>query len=233
MKKIEINTTQNVVIEYELASILDRIIAYIIDLTFISILVGLVFFMFGLSTDIGFDSDATEMIGMIFALLIIAGYHLFFELMMQGQSPGKKIIGIQVVKIQRNKLNFYDLTMRASLRMVDLTLSLGSMAVLFCMSSRKGQRIGDILADTTVIKVTKDNVYSLNRLKKLQTLENYQPQYPLLKNFNDTDMLTIKECLFRYKNHPNQAHKDAVMEICRKMKDLLQLEEMPSNKIQF
>lgn len=229
MKKIEITTTQNVIIEYELATTIDRSVAFIIDALIISFFGLCTFYFLQLFFD---DSNG---ISYIVISLVSVFYHLFFEVFLNGQSPGKMIMGIKVVKINRAHVSFYDYLMRWALRSVELIGSLGSIAVLFSSASKKGQRIGDILADTSVIKINKNSIFSLNRLKKLQNkeLQSFTPKYPLLKHLSDADMLIIKEVIERKSKHNNLAHHEALNEACDHLQELLQIDEIPANKVTF
>lgn len=227
MKKIEITTTQNVIIEYELATTLDRIIANILDGIFISVAIGII----SLISYLSFDDQNT--LAIIICVLIALFYHLLFEVFMNGQSPGKMIMGIKVVKINRAHVDFYDYLMRWALRSLEIIGSGGSLAVLFSSASEKGQRIGDVLADTCVIRINKNTIFSLGRLKKLQKKEKFEPQFPLLKHLSDADMLLIKEIIQRASKHKNQAHMNALNETCEHLKTVLQLEKIPANKLKF
>lgn len=228
MKKIEITTTQNVVIEYELATTIDRSVAFILDTFFIGIF-GVITYYFSLAF-IGNMSFATILI-----VIVSLFYHLFFEVFVNGQSPGKMIMGIKVVKINRAHVSFYDYLMRWALRSVELVGSACTIAVLFSSASEKGQRIGDVLADTSVIKINKDSIFSLQRLKQLQNrkAKDFEPQYPLLKHLTDADMIIIKEVIERASKHKNTAHKEALDETCEHLKKVLQIKKIPMNKIKF
>lgn len=229
MKKIEITTTQNVVIEYELATTVDRAMAFILDAIFIGVASGVAYIASSVTT----EGDEISSVAIIFIAMISTFYHLLFEVFMNGQSPGKKIMNIKVVKINRAHVGFYDYMMRWALRSIEVLGSLGSLAILFSSSSEKGQRIGDVLADTTVIKINKNTIFNLNRLQSLQNQSDFEPKYPLLKHLNDADMLIIKEVIQRVTKHRNPAHLEALDNTCAHLKEVLQLESIPQNKVAF
>src|SRR5690606_7183043 len=145
MKNIEIKTTLNVVLQYELASLRDRILAFLIDFV---IMLFSILMLFAFANRI-FDGTAMEVVGtLIFSLFMF--YSLAFEVLNNGQSPGKMAMRIRVVKTTSGRPKFADLAARWVFRLVDIYFSLGGIASVLIASSSKGQRIGDIVANTAV-----------------------------------------------------------------------------------
>src|SRR5690606_3795224 len=98
MANIAINTSQNVNLDYRVANIGDRILAFLIDI-FIFILylfvLGYVFSAF----DKAFDSDRWTAIGFQSLLILpVMFYSLYMHILFNGQTIGKMIINIKVVK---------------------------------------------------------------------------------------------------------------------------------------
>src|SRR5689334_17168914 len=93
MQTVRVRTTQNVFIDYTLASIGDRILAYLID-RFILIVYIVMASMLLMQLKIE----------NVWAFVILLGgpflfYSLAFEIAMNGQTPGKRIMQIQVVTL--------------------------------------------------------------------------------------------------------------------------------------
>ncbi|MFN8299969.1 MAG: RDD family protein [Chitinophagales bacterium] len=216
MKTISINTTQNVPIEYEVALVRDRIFAYIID-GFVIVLIGT-----GLSFILGIFY-LRELYMSIAWLLVFVFYNLISEYFMNGQTLGKKALRLQVVKISGEEATLTDYITRWAFRMVDIYLSLGSIASMLVSSSEKGQRIGDIVANTAVIYKRPSRDVSVRQIVHAYDNKNYRVTYPDARNFSDQEMLILKSVLERSEKYDNTAHEDALMQAAEIVKERLGL----------
>lgn len=188
MENLSISTTQNVSIDYQLASVGDRIFAYIIDgfIQFIYILI--IIFAFAV-----FDREPEWWISLFFLPVIF--YHLLCEAFLNGQSFGKMMLKIKASKIDGGELRFIDCFLRWIFRLVDFSLPIGGVLIglLTIIIGGKGQRVGDIVAKTTVLKINPKG--SLKQTAFVQIEADYQPSYPEVSKLSDLDMQTIKEVL--------------------------------------
>lgn len=196
MDKFQIETAQNVNIVQNVAGVGDRILAYLIDSVIMFIYIILVSIVF---TSITSDSIVLSVtIGLPLFL-----YHLLWETFWNGQSPGKAVMKIRVVKLDGSKPAFSNYLIRWLLRFIDITLVGGAVALVVILFNGRGQRLGDLAATTTVISEKKPISFSQTILADLP--ENYSPVYPQVTVFNDSEMQTIKN-LFqqaRYNNNHN------------------------------
>src|SRR5215204_2836094 len=116
MKNIEIMTTQNVVLQYELAGLKDRALAFLIDALVIvvgfSILASFAALFVGES-----ESGATVVVFIVMGIFMF--YSLLFETLNNGQSIGKMALRIQVIKVAGSKITFADYVARWVFRLVD------------------------------------------------------------------------------------------------------------------
>ncbi len=89
---------------------------------------------------------------MLLAFLVLWGYHIFFEMIWNGQTPGKRTVGIRILKDGGYPIGFLDSVVRNLLRLVDfLPFSSGvGLVVMLCNSRFK--RVGDFAAGTIVVK---------------------------------------------------------------------------------
>jgi uncharacterized RDD family membrane protein YckC len=230
MQTIEINTSQNVRIEYQLAGVGHRIFAYLIDL----IIMGFVFFIFFISV----VSNGTEVmmtVIRIFAFLWFGFYTLVSELIGNGQTIGKLALGIKVIKLNGDELEFYDYFSRWSTRLIDIYASIGSIAMLLIASNKNGQRIGDIIAGTSIIRKKSNYGFSLDDILKLNlnNRDNYEFQYPMARNLDEKDVILIKNLLYRKRLFQNRAHQEAMDMLVNKLVKLFGLSSVPSNKEAF
>ena len=187
MEQFQIETAQNITISQNAAHLGDRMVAFLID-TFIVICYIILSIVLLLSLDVEMnDAWAIYMVLNLPALL----YYLLFETLMNGQSIGKKLMKIRVVKLDGSKPTFSSYMIRWVLRILDVTLSSGGVAVLTILIRGNGQRVGDIAAGTTVIS-EKQKVFLRDTLLR-ELPEDYKPSFPQVTVFKDREMQTIKE----------------------------------------
>jgi uncharacterized RDD family membrane protein YckC len=190
MEAIRIQTAQNVFIEYQPASVGDRIVATLID--------GIVSWGFVTVLSVSLEQLPVDM-GVTFRLLLnlpFVFYHLLSEIFMDGQSIGKKAMNIKVVKLDGSQPSLGSYLLRWLLRMVDVTLSAGIVAMATVSASQKGQRLGDIAAGTAVVSTRQRQ--TLRDTVLPATDDGYTPLYPEAVRLSDRDVSIIKESLKVY-----------------------------------
>lgn len=230
MKSIEIKTAQNVRLEYELASLRERILAFLLDLLSMGLITGiLAFVLFGVLKMTG----TLEIIGNIIIGSVFLFYSLLFEYFNNGQSIGKRIMKLQVIKITGEKASFYDYAGRWIFRILDIYFSLGAIAAMLIASSARAQRIGDIVSNTSVIRLESLIHLSLNDILKIQSRETYQPVYVQAKQLAEDDVILIKSAIDRYRKYENAAHSEAILQLTAQMQSVLGIKEPVSDQIRF
>jgi uncharacterized RDD family membrane protein YckC len=225
MKKVEILTTQNVVIEYELASLFERAGAFFIDFIIIWSVIGLLnlsAWIFSVNSLIFFYTTSIP---------VFLFYNLLFEMLNNGQSIGKYLLKLKVVKITDGKADAFDYLMRWTFRMIDIYFSLGTLASLMVYSSNRCQRVGDFFADTSVIKVLEKNRYSLNSIIKINDKTEYQPVYNKVIDFTEKEVLLIKETYDRYIEQPTHGHQEALDLLLSKICNHLEINKPQDKKV--
>lgn len=234
MKTIGIRTTQNVFIDYELADVKDRIFAFLID----GMVYGLAAFFVYLMV-LSFLSSFLmlgEWILKFISVFIMVGwifYHILFEIFNNGQSIGKKALGIKVVRLDGKEAGVFNFLLRGVFQLVDTMFSAGVIGVVLIASSEKSQRLGDMAANTTVIKTKSTREFTLNDILGIQNIENYEPVYPEVRKLNEDEMLLIKNAINRYHEFPNKSHKEAIISLVERLQEVLELDEKPDNAISF
>lgn len=198
---IEVQTTQNVIIDYEPASIGNRMLAAIIDYGVYAIwILGWVGILFAMADNIRNLTDSLGTNTLIIIGILFAGpiffYHLLFEYFNNGQSIGKRIVKIRVIKIDGTPPTLGACLLRWLFRAVDIDFSSfiapGIIGIVSIISTKKSQRLGDLVAGTTVIDL---KVYSKNKNLgsiQLDFQDDYQVSYPdILSRLSDKDIQTI------------------------------------------
>jgi len=199
MENLKITTSQNVVIEHNIASIGARMLAHLIDYCVFIAYFMIILFIFSFS----FDHYVSLL---IILLLPIVFYDLFFEYFFNGQSLGKMVAKIKVVRLDGAPASFGNYLLRWLFRIIDNLLIGGSVAILTLILSSKGQRLGDIAAGTTVIKLVKK--VTLTETAFIAIPKEYAPVYPSVTILSEQDIQTVKEVLNYYKinsYHPQNA----------------------------
>lgn len=229
MQTIDIITTQNVAIQYALASVRDRLLSFFVDLIVLVVSVMLLVLIF--TTVISTDSFEYVMYLLIIPLVLF--YSLAQEVLLNGQSIGKRLIGLKIVKLTGKEPTMSDYLIRWAFRFIDIWFSLGSIAVMLISSTDRQQRLGDLLANTAVIKLNPWATVNLKEILSIHSTDTYKPTYPDVKKYSEQDMLFVKQALDRFKNFNNTAHKEAITQLADKMAQQLQLTELPNNKVEF
>ncbi|MDD2987077.1 RDD family protein [Flavobacterium sp.] len=195
MSELSITTTQNVNINFTAASVADRMLAYLVDLliksAYFVVVWGIVFYSLGFNQRMaGLDTWSYYAVVVIFYSPVLF-YSLLFESLLEGQTLGKRLLKTKVVKIDGYQASFGDYIMRWLFRIIDINLS-GSMIGLIAMiTSKKTQRLGDMVAGTAVISL-KNNI-NINHTILEEIDQAYVPTYPLVIKLSDNDARIIKE----------------------------------------
>jgi uncharacterized RDD family membrane protein YckC len=188
MDQYSIQTTQNVEIEFQVASVGDRIVALLID--------WLILFFYALILLIIFGNSGMfnhhPVISFIFYFPILV-YSLLCEAFLNGQSFGKMAMKMRVVRTDGNELSFGNCFIRWIFRLIDFQLTSGLCALLTVIIGGKGQRLGDIAAGTTVLKL--DAGHKIEDTGFMELPNDYVPSFPEVDKLNDGDIHTIKEVL--------------------------------------
>jgi uncharacterized RDD family membrane protein YckC len=196
-EQISVETTQNVDLQFEVASLGDRILAYLIDGLIKGALIFVLILVFSIIAPGLFSSPQMPVIFyIVLSLLIVipfAFYHLLFEIFNHGQSPGKRVFQLRVVSINGAPVSIGAYLLRWVFRIVDFHIFSGLVAVIAVASGKKGQRVGDMVAGTTVIKEVQRVTLSQLAYQKVQP--DYVPVYPQAVQLNAQHIELIRETL--------------------------------------
>ncbi|WP_347175053.1 RDD family protein [Polaribacter uvawellassae] len=215
MDNFQIETAQNISINQNVAHLTTRIGSYLIDrLIIVGYIIIIVIIMNLTKLDNGFDAWVAYL---LFGLPIFF-YTLIFEMLMNGQTPGKHFNKIRVVKLDGSKPTFSSYLLRWMLNFIDFSLSSGSVAIVSILLTGKGQRLGDLAAGTTVISEKKR--VSIAQTVAVDLPENYVPRFPQVTVLTDKDMQTIKSVYYKAKRKRN--HK-VLMKLHAKIINLTQI----------
>ncbi len=234
MKTIEINTTQNVAVEYPLATLGNRFVGQLIDVIVCSIFLYLFYWFVLVNLDIGLGSMFIRMFLWLFPILFYSFYFLLTEAIFKGQSVGKMAVGIRVVRIDGAAPSWGDLVLRSLLLWVDAIFSGFIIGGLLISSTDRRQRLGDMAAATVVILAAKNSQgVSLEHILRIHTTENYTPIYPQVRDLSEEDMLSIRAAILRQQQFRNVAHIEAIDDLVIRLKNILNITENIGDKTNF
>lgn len=195
MSELTINTTQNVNINFTAATVGDRILACLIDLAikaaYYIVIYGVFFYWLGMDQVLGRMDNWSRIAVLLIFFLPVMLYSITLESLFEGQSFGKKLLRIKVVKIDGYQASFGDYLIRWFFRIIDISMLNGMVALIAIISSKKSQRLGDMTAGTAVI--TLRNKVTINSTILEDIGQEYVPVYPLVIKLSDNDMRIIKD----------------------------------------
>jgi len=185
---IHITTTQNIDVEYDLASLGERMAGYIIDL----LIVIAYFIVITLVTNLSSAFFHRNEWGYFLVYLPILFYDLACETLLNGQSVGKKIMKIKVISIDGSQPSLGQYLIRWVFRLVDFTFS-NDLCALICVAvSENKQRLGDMVAGTTLIK-TQPRIAFQQTIYTPIADANYLVSFPNVTSLSDKDIQLIRD----------------------------------------
>ena len=225
MAGVTIHTTQNVRIDYETATVGVRIGAFIIDL--VAILASYFLLVYVLeSLDAPIGGYQVIWLGLIFYFVL---YFFFWEMLSRGQTAGKKLLNLRVLRLDGQEPTPADFLIRAIFLLIDVVFSLGTLAVLLTVTGRQNQRLGDLVARTVVINTSKFGGVSLADILTIRNRGEHEARFPSVQRMTDEDMLVVKQCILRYRRYRNEAHRRALGQLASRMVSVLDIDTTDLN----
>jgi uncharacterized RDD family membrane protein YckC len=151
-----VETPEIVAVAYDVAGAGSRCLAAVCDTLLILIIqtaIGAVLFILG--AQLNLNDAAASVITAIYATVAFAilwGYYLLFELLWSGQSPGKRLIGLRVVREGGRPITFAASAVRNLLRIVDFLPLFYGVGTVAMFADARSRRLGDLAAGTLVVR---------------------------------------------------------------------------------
>lgn len=187
---VAIRTSQNVLLEYEPASLGDRILATLIDY---GVFIGWFILTLAIPRKLGISLGEFYM---VFVLAPLALYDLLCEWLLNGRTVGKLAMGIRVVMLDGSQPTLGAYLIRWLFRIVESAAFIGGIVpVITVATNGKGQRLGDMAAGTTVVKL-KPSV-TLDEIMVSPAPETYTVHFPDVHQLSDRDITIVREILSR------------------------------------
>lgn len=157
---LHIQTPENVAFGYPIAGLGSRFIACALDsllILFLEILVLVVILGVASSVFSGIENleESVSAWGLAIAGLLIFmifwGYYIFFEMIWNGQTPGKRLVGLRVIRANGTPVTLVEAMVRNLMRLVDLLPSFYGIGVVTMFIDLQSRRLGDLTAGTLVV----------------------------------------------------------------------------------
>ncbi len=208
LETLRIDTPENVTFDYEVAGIGSRFLAALVDTALIGLLQVIVI---GTLIVLGFELSSVSssgsrvywllaLLGLI-SFVFFWGYYIFFEALWNGQTPGKRMIGLRVIRLDGTPVSLAEVVIRNLLRILDLLPTAYGVGVVTMFITDKSRRLGDLAAGTVVVHDRK--AVMLQPLSgaaapvPLERIEAAIPEGFALERVGDQDLQIIEEFLQR------------------------------------
>ncbi len=216
MGEFGIQTAQNVTINQRLAGIGERIMALILDIFVLILFYILVIKLLSMTDFVG----RFETVVYIFVLTL--PYFLYYPVLQywnNGQSFGKQLMKIRIVKIDNSHPRLLDFIIRWLFRLIEINMIPG-LAIIIMLFNDKRQRLGDIVAKTTVVS-------ERNKVKLTQSIfteidDDYKPVFPVVQQLSDHDIQLIKNV---YSDVKRSQNKEILRRLVIKIERVLNIEK--------
>src|SRR5258708_32376855 len=153
-------TPERVSLQYDIAGIGSRGAAAIVDtliqsVALIVVLVALAAGLAAANAFLGSGAGAGTLFIALFALalfLVADGYFMLFEILWNGQTPGKRMVGIRVIRENGYPMRPIDAVVRNLVRLVDWLPGAYGIGVLTMLLNKRAKRLGDFASGTIVVR---------------------------------------------------------------------------------
>ena len=239
MPIIKIPTVFNIDLEFERADLGRRTLAYLIDLV---ARIAILWLGVYIISESGLSYRSREKVMFICVFLPVSLYYLVFELLMKGQSPGKRAMSIKVVSLIGNTPSLSQILLRWMFRLVEsplltmafmlsalsresvfvalVWLAVGILPVIIVLRSAYNQRLGDMAAGTIIVLNKQRHTIQDTIFREIDR-EDYVPQFSQILRLSDRDLGKIKSVL----DNANRTGDTATAaRIAEKVKTILHIE---------
>jgi uncharacterized RDD family membrane protein YckC len=194
MNQLSITTTQNVTINFTAASVGARIVGQLLDIMVLVSYSVVLYYILDLS-GLGESFDDMDNWSVVAIMILLFSPVIFYTLLLEslwdGQTIGKKVMKMKVIKIDGYQAGFGDYLIRWLFRLIEVLIGNGIIGLLAIIFNNKNQRMGDMAAGTAVISL-KNNI-NINHTILEDLNDDYVPTYPLVIKLSDNDARIIKE----------------------------------------
>jgi uncharacterized RDD family membrane protein YckC len=233
VETLSIQTAQNVAIGLRIAGVGARIGAYLIDWLIVTALF-LLFIFFDVADHIP-DFALPYVKIAIFLLFVL--YAPTTEFLWNGQTIGKRVVGIRVVKRDGTAPRFFDYMIRGIVGVFETSMTMGALSTSAVAVTKRSQRIGDMLADTVVVKVFPP----VTLMQLLRAIDEAEERYgssvtfPQASRLSDKDIDIIRRVLLltQGSKYSNERTVTLLYDMARRIETVLGLSNVQTDATTF
>jgi uncharacterized RDD family membrane protein YckC len=165
--QLNIETPEQVTLRFPIAGVGSRFLAFLTDSVIQGAALFAMFFFFVLI--VGSSKKLVGLAGpsetavkwfiaaaVLFYFLLYWGYYSLFEAFWNGQTPGKRLLKIRVIKDSGRQITLFEALARNLLRVIDMLPSFYLVGVISILCNREQKRLGDLVAGTIVVHERSD-----------------------------------------------------------------------------
>lgn len=218
-------TGQFVRINQSAASLGERMAAQLIDWGIELVWVIAILWLLSMMPDVASTSIITKIAYVLLLFFPVICYSLLWELFNHGQTPGKRLMKLRVVKTDGSSPSLGALIMRWMLWIADGP-TLSFLGIFVMLVTRNHQRFGDMAAGTMVIKLASYNKISVTLDEFDHLSPDYKPYYPQAADLSLEQVNLITQTL---KAEPTAPHVMALADKVRQVLAITHVKETSSH----
>ncbi|ERN41401.1 putative membrane protein [Rubidibacter lacunae KORDI 51-2] len=240
---IELATPESIDLEFELAGIGRRACALAIDYLLWLLLLTFLILGWALASEritellSHFVDDEFRLYPWLIAIQLLlgfafyVGYFVSFETLDRGQTPGKRILGIRVIRDDGRPVRLPQAALRSLLRPLDDVLLSGLVGELFIVLTEREKRIGDWLAGTLVIRQERPSSdrRRIQLAPESQAIASHLVETAAIARLGPQDFAIIRTYLQRRKTLDPHARVARCRALAKQLCDRLGLDDLPEN----
>jgi uncharacterized RDD family membrane protein YckC len=163
--RLTIATPEGVEMNLVLAGAASRFVSAIVDILIQSAILIAVAVVLGIAGSAGLGGGGVAvLLWAIISFFVVTTYDIFFEVLNSGRTPGKRLNGLRVVRVEGYPVGFLTSAVRNIMRLIDFLPSAYLLGAIVILATRKNQRIGDVVAGTLVVRERPGTVRELPRM---------------------------------------------------------------------
>ena len=204
---LDIQTPENVAFGYQVAGIGSRFLASLLDTTivvFLQVVILIVLAVILRSVDGStFADQISAWVYAIFGLVAAIfywGYYIFFEMLWNGQSPGKRWVGLRVIRADGTPITLSESLIRNLARLVDFLPAAYGIGIVTMFIDKQSRRLGDLAAGTLVVQdrapITMQDL-AVKRTVHLRPWANISVEGFPVERLTNNDLSLIEDFLMR------------------------------------
>jgi uncharacterized RDD family membrane protein YckC len=151
--KLSIDTPEQIALELPLAGIGSRSLAITIDSVIQIVIYIIVLIAVGLPLSLmgGFFKDIQTILLVLLLFFFFWGYFAFFEIIWNGQTPGKRLVRIRIIKESGRPITAIEAIARNLVRVVDFFPGIYAVGLICMFLNKRNKRLGDFIAGTIAV----------------------------------------------------------------------------------